>query len=228
MKKRFFKSLGTFFICCLASTHLSADQGVQNTTIVEKGLLSKIASLYSPRAKTHPFTPAYATLVYKGPSLLISTQEIDIPLDSIQVAKEITLDADADTFTLPKGVYSIRFQLTFKADTTVEADAQDALRFTDIFLEFNNDASKVLLDWGIKLNNNRKGSGIGSEPDAHWAFVSGSKVFSVGSDNTIVKCKAVRESSSTDIVLVSTLQGGGFAQNNNSVRISLHKINGCS
>jgi len=253
MKKQLSIILGTLSLCCLLSANIEAS--VSSGTLAEKGSKAKAkAKIVMPCGPCCPERPpcppkkppcpaekppcptkkppspqsAYATLIYAETETdpWINALDIIVPFTSIQAAKNVTLDTATSTFTLPKGTYSINFQFVIITDGSgnTAKDNVSFLRFTNMYLDLNNGASTVALDWAMGLDDS------GNMNSAPWASFSGSKIFSVAADNTVVKFVLHRtEEISGTLNIKFSSQFDIYASfadllNNNAVRVTLHKI----
>jgi len=191
------------------------------------------ADALTTRAISRSFTPAYATLVQAEASPFLSTKELTVPFDQIRTTREITLDTTTDTFTLPRGIYSIDFQIALELQTgeyPSPGPVEDAIEITDVYLDLNNGSSIVPLDWGVSFAGLYENSDGGNRYS--WTVLSGSKLFFVGSDNTVVKCIVVRQGTAHDIRFGAdgpSFSAEGFSPTfaREPVHVSLHKIDGC-
>ena len=169
----------------------------------------------------------YGTIVFTGmaDNEWISAPEIIVPLSDLQKAQGITLDAGSNTFTLPKGTYTLHFQFVIRTDDDEPPIPLGFLKFTKMYLDINNDASRVPLDWAMALDDS------GSANQNPWVSITGSRVFSVSSDDTDVKIVLVREaniSGSGNIQFSSQLDFYKVESENNPVRLTLHRLDGCN
>jgi len=224
MRKYLLTILGVVSICCLISVPAVASSKKHG----EKSSKSRAATEYTTRATA--FTPAYATMVYNESPSWIPATTINVPFDSIQTAKNITLDTTTtpNTFTLPKGVYSLNFQFVVKTEVFTSVFATAAyLKFTKMYLDLDNGASEVVLDWAL----GHDGSQTMMNANSTWASVCGSKIFAVGVDNTVVKFVIEREtpkSGTANIKFSSNLDFYSVVPENNAIRLNLHKIDSCT
>jgi len=206
--------LGAISVCCLISAHVMASF----EPAIERSCTKAACSKY--------FTPAYATLTQNTAypaSGWLTTSQITVPLNRIEIAKNITFDKRTNSFTLPKGNYQFDFQFTMEADTATSTDEYD-FRFTDMYLDFNNGFAINNLDWSMKLN---AGQATGFN-DTVWVTFSGSKVVSVGADNTTVKFILVRDPAYLgNIRFDAEPHPITQATNNHPILINIHKIHGC-
>jgi hypothetical protein len=227
MRKYLLTILGAVSICCFVSTSAMASSKHSKKS-------SKTRGTTECTTRGTNFTPAYATMVYNESPSWITATTIALPFDSIQTARNITLDTTTtpNTFTLPKGVYSINFQLVVKTDAAYPDPIGDSvawLKFTKMYLDFNNGSSEVSLDWA--LGHDASGTMMTTVNNSTWASISGSKIFSVGADNTVVKFMLEREliaSGTGNIKFSSNLDFYSVTPENKSIRVSLHKIDGCN
>jgi len=221
MKRKLIPILGALSMCCFLSTHMKAAE-------VTKGACSYTES--SCKSDPCPQEEAYVTVMggntdYGDPSYTVSDSEFLVPLTTIQATKGITLDSDTFTLTVPKGMYSIHFQLMMDTDDNNlpgdQSPAVNAFRFTDIFLDLNNDSTRVALDWSMALNTDYNFS------THSWVSISGSRIFSVGADNTLIKIRMIRDLSQGTYAIRfrSSVDDPSLVPNNNPIRVSLHKIN---
>jgi len=201
MKKQIFYMLGAFSLCCLMSTQMVTAQEVTTSTTCATRAASS-------------FVPVYATFVTPGPSAWINTEEITVPLTNVQTARGVIFDEETSSFILPKGVYSLQFQFI------IEAEFSTGLAFDEMYLDINNNAARASLVWFEKTH-----SPSSSFIDSAWKSFSGSKIFSVGSDNTYVKCILVRPSTAN--IRFAFSQVGTETPENNAALICLHKIDSC-
>jgi hypothetical protein len=201
MKKQLSIILGLLFACCFVS-----------------------APAMASHKKGDKFTPAYATLIHDGSLVSYSTADIILPF-SIQTTRGITLDATDNTkITLPKGVYSLNFDISMYA-LGGTGDEAASFRFSDMFLDLNNGSSTVSLNWTVTRNL------VPTDTNYTTLFrinFSGSKVFAVGSDNTVVQFKMLRNlvpaPPNANIVFGPDYPSG----NSSPITVALHKIDGCN
>jgi len=172
--------------------------------------------------------PVHATVAYTNPSPpWISTKEILVPLDFIEIANGITLDETTSTLTLQKGVYALQFQFAL-VTKDLGLNGIDELQITDVYLDIDNDSLRIPLDWVMSID-------VSSDLIQNaWGVFSGSKLFSIDADNTLVKFMLFRdfpESNNAGTVQVkfSVYQNSAVqTSNNNAVRVSLHRIGDCN
>jgi len=158
----------------------------------------------------------YATLIQDE---VYPTQEwiddlvVTVPLNQQQVAKGTTLDAVNNSFTLPKGVYSIHFQFSMEP----RRSETDDLQLFDIFLAVNNEGKRVPLDWTVALYG---GGDFAPDP---FACYYGSRIFSLATDS-VVKLQMARWSG-YDIKFSFPDDGlTPGSPHNNPVSITIEKI----
>jgi len=230
MRKCLLTILGAVSICCLISTPAMASSKKHG----KKGVKARSTTECTTEATTRGtvFSPAYGTLVHDGATSPYPDTVVDItvPFTAIQVERNITLDTTNDTFTLPKGVYALNFQLFTLTDNNGNTTSQNTelLLFSDIYLDINNGSAIVKLDWAMSYDN----SNIVTSPTVFATF-SGSKIFSIGADNTVVRFKIKRVSptvtgSFSFNTLLGLYQGLGATPENDPIRVTLHKIDGCA
>jgi len=213
--------LGAISACCLLSTHAIASE----ETAVEKHCCP-------PKC----FTPIYATLIQSVPTPLggsdpfITSQQFLVPFDNIQTAKGITFDETVapDSFTLPKGVYCFKFQFSMAVESSTSPDITDErkFRFTDMYLDLNNDSLRIPLYWNTRIIPGI----IGGFNEIYSASFSGSKIISIGSDNTVVKFIVVRDPGNLGAIQFAYdpyNPPNPLTTNNSPVRVNIHKIDGC-
>jgi len=102
-------------------------------------------------------------------------------------------------------------------------------RFTDMYLDINNDSSRIALDWNMWLNDATPAPPYGFS-QYYWASFSGSKIISIGEDNTVVKFILLRDPNWLGPILFAYdpfYPADPLSTNNNPVRVNIHKINGC-
>jgi len=238
MKKQLTIILSALSMCCLISAHVDASDF--SGTLVEKGSKAKAkAKIIMPcgschqgkapckKPPCHPPAPpkkcpqpVYATLVETEASEDLSGSEtIVVPLNNMapSTAQGVTFNNANDSFTLPKGVYSFHFQFTMELRTSQQ---EDQFRFTDIYLDLNNDSSRIPLTWNLAIDSN--GVFGSSSP---WASFSGSRIFTITADNTVVKMVILRNSQYLDLIGFGFPTDGNPNVNNDPVRFTLHKIN---
>jgi len=211
--------LGVVSACCLFSVHVMASE----EPAIEKACKKVTCSKY--------FTPAYATLVQNTASAWIpsTTTTITVPFTQIQTAKNITFDDITDTFTLPKGIYAFNFQFTMETQSNTVAGELE-FRFTDMYLDINNESARIGLDWNMKLNDGGAAASDIGFNSYYWATFSGSRVLSIGADNTVVKMVLVRDTTYSTVDFRFNYDPTlpyPLTTNNNPVRIDIHKIHGC-
>jgi len=225
MKKFIAIIISAYSVCAFLSVPVEASE---TPTFVEKGSKSKSKSKSEivlsdhdcakagPCGETGPkgdFNPVYATLIQETASQgWINDTNITLPLSKKQVAESVTLNATNNSFTLPKGVYTIHFQFAMETgESSVEA-----LRFTDIYLDING-SSQIPLDWVVALDEE------GHIQSNDWGYFSGSRAFTLTADST-VKVMLVREATG-DVKFV--FPDGSLAPDvlkNHPVSISLKRI----
>lgn len=227
--------LGVVSICCFIATPAMASSKEHG----EKSSKSRSTTTECTTRGT-AFTPAYATLIHNGPypaaslGLWINTGSFTLPFTALQTAKNITLDTSTTpytTFILPKGVYTIDFQFVVITDPTggPVAISVDDFRFTKMYLDVNNGSSVVPLDWALKHDASQ--TMMTATNNSTWASVSGSRIFSIGADNTPVKIVIEREFATSvpaNIRLSADLDFYTGVPENEPVRVSIHKIDGCA
>ncbi len=181
--KLYLEALGVVFLCLLcqqiqAVEYSLADIGQQ---VFEKGCRSKSKSevtsrdsstrglpgLRGPRGvQGASLIPVYAT-AHQEEEITVSEENVNgstvivVPFSTIQYARGITLHAD--TFTFPKGVYTIRFQFVF-----IDRRLPDSL-----YLDIGGFKLELAKDWG--------------ETSEGKTFFNGSTTFQVPEDNTEIK-----------------------------------------
>jgi len=171
------------------------------------------------------FSPVFATLAYEGPSGLFSGAGMDpitVPLEEMDpTAQGVTFSAINNTFTLPKGLYTIQFE--FSMVTEYYGDSV-ALKFEKIYLDLNSDSSRIPLSWIVSLNNTSLYS-TEDEP-TYWAGFCGSKIFEISEDDTVVKLmiKRYRDRLGSIWFEVPGSLDSNYPLDNRAVRITLHKI----
>jgi len=222
MKKQLSIILGALSICCF----VSADVTLSEKTTDENSTKTRDISYKKP------FSPAYATLIqdttYPDPAAIpswIQSAQITVPFNSIQAAKNITFDETAtpDSFILPKGVYTFDFQFTMEREGPAKIFHERDFRFTDMYLDLNNGSSKIALDWTFGFNSSTTFNTY------LWATFTGSRIFSIGTDNTLVKFILVRDSAFLGNIRFTFDQSATptLTTENSPVRITIHKIDGC-
>jgi len=228
MRKYLLSMLGVASICCLISTPAMASSKQSKKSAKSRSTTTECTT------RGTAFTPAYATLIHDGdyPSAgwIQNAATTIVPFTSIQTARNITLDTTTPpytTFTLPKGLYSINFQFVVQAATSTSLQASvDFLKFTNMYLDLNESASIVYLDWALGHDGSQTMM-IGNQT---WASIYGSKIFAVGVDNTTVKFIIEREvgtSSIDNFKFSSNLDFYSVVPTNSSIRVNLHKIDCC-
>jgi hypothetical protein len=152
------------------------------------------------------FLPVYAT-AYQSETKVVDggETEIIVPFDTLQEAKGISLSND--TFTLPKGTYSVHFQFILNNLFDV-----GSFVFNEMKLDLG-DGSTVPLDWSAAYNWDESLTGGFAEDTT----VVGSKIFSIPNDNTEVKLVITRTATPTFSFIAVTKR---------PTRIVLHKIKG--
>jgi len=213
MKKQLSIILGALSVCCFVSAHVMASE----KTVDENSLKTRAISCKKS------FTPAHATIIQATTSGWISTAQMTVPFEALQTAKNITFDPTNLTFTLPKGVYTFDFQFTMERQGPANIIHELDFRFTDMYLDIDNDTSRIALDWNLGFN-----SDLGFNSYV-WAIFSGSKIISIGADNTVVKFILVRDAGYKGNIrfTYNPSTTPTLTTENNPVRISIHKIDGC-
>jgi len=214
MKKKIYILLNILVVCCLAPAPSMASSKSHKTR----------STTYAHQT-THTFTPAYATLISPEPETedWIVDQTIIVPITQIQTAKNITLDPLTHTFTVPKGTYFIHFQFVMKDRQTI-ASPNNFFSFTKMHLDINNDSAQEILDWAPNIDSS------GLLGDFRWASFSGSKIFSVGADETAIKMVLNRDTPVYGAEILFSHPENSVSNKHveiSPVRITLHKINGC-
>jgi hypothetical protein len=231
MKKQLSIIFGAISLCCLLSAQMEASDF--SGTLVEKRSKAKAKakivmpcdSSCSEKPTCPPKKPdypkpcsgsVYATLVETEISEYTTSIEIRVPLNQIQAAEGVTFDADNDTFTLPKGIYTFQFQ--FSMETEVVEGGIPYFDFEHMYLNINGDSSRIPLDWTMAANTE------GEFNTNDWASFSGSRIFTIGADNTVVKFILSRYPSGPLGAIRFSFKSTSRTPNNNPVRITLHKI----
>jgi len=246
MRKQLFMILGTLSLCCFLSAHVeTSDCGA---TLIEKG--SKAESKVKigmptdspcpgskgatgatgptgPMGATGPtgtLSSVYATLIQDtsfplGSESAYQEAEITVPFSLIQRANGITFDEANNTFTLPKGTYFFTFQFSMATDPN-NTQGESSFRFTDMYLDLNNDSSRIPLDWTMALNSDQNFNGN------IWAGFSGSNIISVANNDTVVKFVLYRDPNYLGGIRFEYDPIGPvpLTTNNSPVRITIHKI----
>ena len=252
MKKQLLLILSALSICCLLSVNIEASDF--NGTLQEKGSKAKAKAkiimsgnsccqgelkspgLTGPTGPTGPAgtpSPVHATLAQDGASEWFGVNDegtnaldpITVPLNEIdlETAKGVTFSAANNSFTLSKGFYTIHFEC---AMTTHDSDGVVSFRFTDVYLDLNNNSSRIPLSWILAMHGETETTFFSLNNDSQWGCMSGSKLFKISEDDTEVK------------LMISRLQGSRFhmrfefpgketynpSLNNKAVRITLHKV----
>jgi len=149
--------------------------------------------------------PVYAT-AYQSIIKIINggETEVVVPFDTMQEAKGISLSND--TFILPRGTYRVHFQFTLNNWYTT-----GAFPFSDVHLVLG-DGSSIPLSWSAAYNN------LFEITFSDATSVTGSKIFSIPSDNMGVRLIFTRTSgtdfSFSDYVTVE----------NHPTRIVFHRV----
>jgi len=233
MKKIVAIITGAYFICCLFSAPVEANE---TPTFAEKGSKSKSKSKAEmsgcccptqgpcgPCGETGPkggFPPIYATFVQleqvpADSSEWITDTLITLPLEKKQIAKGIMLNATTNTFTLSKGVYSIHFQFNIE---TASNGSFAAMNFTEMYLDLNGGTTSIPLDWGLATTTEQYFA------EGKAGKFSGSRIFTVAADS-VVKFMLKRES--TDGIHISAYDDDYYPHSMAAapVTITLQKVN---
>jgi len=148
------------------------------------------------------FSPVYLSATQEGSVNKGSVSVGDlvtIPFSSVDYAQGISLDSASDTFTLPKGVYTVQFQ--FMTD-------DKKILFDPIYLDIG----------GSQLALSRAAAVY--DPDNSLADFSGSTIFEVLENDTEVKLCAKILAASGDLIFTNP----NNIDPNNPVRIVFQKI----
>ncbi len=180
-----------------------------------------------PAGATGSLSSVYATLAQEGASEEFSYQEgavVTVPLNEMdpETAKGVIFSAANNTFTLPKGLYTIHFEFTIN---TPYADGAASLRFTNIYLDLNGDSSRIPLSWVLSLMGEAENLHFNvSENFNEWGCVSGSKLFKISQDDTVVKLMIEYDAENYYKTTFEFPNIPVESLDNKAVRITLHKI----
>jgi len=159
----------------------------------------------STGAQGEPFTPAYAVAVQECPKNfgeVVIDDIILLPFSSLEYAQGITFDSTTDTFTLPKGVFTLHFQ--FMTDDR-------RVMFDPVYLKIG----------GCDLTLARTSTVY--DPDNSLSSFSGSTIFEIPADGTEVqlyaKVLAIAYGGSRDLIITDPNTGQNYP-----VRIVFQKI----
>ena len=126
---------------------------------------------------------AYAA-AYQGESQNLGQpsagESITVPFTTLDHAVEITLDSDTDTFTLPKGIYTVRFQFLIKTDKDYS--------FNRIYLDIGG--SELNMTWNSTQYDPPDSKALSS--------FKGSTIFQVLADDTAVRLRGELKLVDTD------------------------------
>jgi len=156
--------------------------------------------------------PVYASAFQSEPKNFgqpATGSTITVPFTTLDYTKGIEFDSTTDTFTLPKGIYTVRFQFLL-------GNADD-YGFSTVFLSVGGCQHK--LTW----------TGAGYDPGDSGQYQSlssftGSSIFQVPADDTEVKlCATTNQDDNDDLIFADPIDGG-LTTYNYPARIVFEKV----
>jgi len=184
----YLRVLGTVFLLFQQIQAVEDSSTETDQHLVEKGSKSESKSkvkvnenaMKGPQGPTGApgasLTPVYASAHQK--ESVIQTGEsvnggfvITVPFSTLESTRGISLNADLDTFTFPKGIYTVRFGFVIR----------DTLTLNPIYLDIGG--SQLNLAWNPTAFRSR--------------FFTGSTVFQISEDDTKVKLCVITDASDT-------------------------------
>jgi len=180
----YLKVVGTLLCCVLLQQAHGLSPDDEQAYLTEKGSKSKSKIILDmpvqncphkpgPKGCTGPRGPSYSqayAAAYQSVEVNLGEKFIDdviqLPFDTLDYAKRISLDDVTNTFTLPKGVYIVDFQFA------IDDDSEYA--FGQMYLDIGG--VPLNLGWAPAVNDPDVGGSLSS--------FSGSTIFEVHTDDT--------------------------------------------